>query len=158
MKGFNQLPLVTKILCVAIFSLSVLTIVLFVLYAVNAREQTVNAFVEKARAVTLTAESTREEMEAKWGQGIMTIDKLKAFLAQREMDKVLSMVPVVSAWNAAMRKAEDGGYTFRVPKFDARRPENNPDFGNDYAIEGPALQKIKDENLDEYYEIGRAHV
>jgi len=65
----------------------------------------------------------------------------------------LGLVPVVSAWNAAMRKAKEGGYEFRVPKFQPRNPKNAPDYGLDYAIESTALNKIKADNLTEYYVI-----
>ncbi|MBN2810147.1 MAG: methyl-accepting chemotaxis protein, partial [Deltaproteobacteria bacterium] len=68
-----------------------------------------------------------------------------------QIKKVISSVPVYSAWRAAMRKAERGGYQFRVPKFSPRNPHNIPDYGLDYAIEGPSLKKLQEENLDEYY-------
>ena len=153
MERFNRLSLVAKILIVAVSSLTVLTIILFILYSFNSRRKTIEAYVEKARSITLTAESTRQEMEKKWEQDIFSLDMIRVFARQDDMEKVLSMVPVVSAWNAAMRKAEKGGYTFRVPKFSPRKPENEPDYGLDYAIEGPALKKMKAENLEEYYVI-----
>ncbi|MCG8632478.1 MAG: methyl-accepting chemotaxis protein [Desulfobacterales bacterium] len=151
MNKFSRLSLMAKILFVSIASLSGLTLVLFVLYSYNAKEKIINAYVGKARAITLTAESTRQEMENKWAQGIFSLENIRSYAEQGQMEKVLSMVPVVSAWNAAMRKAEQGGYSFRVPKFSPRRPENEPDYGMDYQIEGPALKKMKAENLSEFY-------
>lgn len=153
--NFSRLSLAAKILIVAVSSLTVLTLILFVLYSFNSRQKAINAYVGKARSITLTAESTRQEMEKKWEQQIFSLDMIRTFAKQNEMDKVLSMVPVVSAWNAAMRKSKEGGYTFKVPKFSPRRPENKPDYGMDYAVEGPALKKMKADNLDEYYVIDK---
>jgi methyl-accepting chemotaxis protein len=90
-------------------------------------------------------------MEEKWDLGLFPLEKIASYAASGQTDKLLASVPVVSAWNAAMRKAKQGGYTFRVPKFNPRNPQNEPDFGHSYKIEGPALEKIKKEQLDEYY-------
>lgn len=155
MKRFSDWSLMYKFLVVGIGMLLILSIIFFTLYGVITRRNTVNAIVDKSRAICLTAESARDEMEDKWEMGIFTIDQMKGFINAGEKEKALSMIPVVSAWKAAMRKAKQGGYTFRVPKFDPRNPENEPDYGLDYAVEGPALQKMKMEDLDEYYVIDR---
>jgi len=90
-------------------------------------------------------------MEEKWRLGIFSVEDIKAYAASGQRDKLLAVIPVVSAWRASMRKAQAGGYTFRVPKFSPRNPENEPDYGQDRKIEGPALEKMKAENLEEYY-------
>ncbi|MBU2643265.1 methyl-accepting chemotaxis protein [bacterium] len=125
------------------------------MFAYVSRQNAVDAIVEKARAITLTVESTREEVENMWDQGLFTTEKALEYYEKGETDKILAMVPVVSAWRAAMNKAKQGGFTFRSPKFSPRNPKNLPDYGLDYQVEGPALKKMKAENLEEYYVIDK---
>ena len=66
-------------------------------------------------------------MGRKWEQGIFTQQQLRTWAEHGERNKVLAAVPVVSAWRAAMAKSKEGGYTFRVPKFQPRNPKNEPD-------------------------------
>lgn len=153
MKQFKNLPILIKFLSVGILTTAVLAVVLFLLYFNSDKKQTVQSFVEKARAICLISESVRDEMEQKWDQGLFTTEQAVTLANAGDKGKLLSMIPVVSAWQASMRKAEQGGYTLRVPKFNPRNPENEPDYGQEYKIEGPALEKIKAENLNEYYVI-----
>ena len=153
MKRFKDLSILTKFLSVAIGSTMILVGVLFVLYYQSGHDQAVESIVEKSRAICLIAESTRDEMEQKWEMGLFSTDQVKEIAATGNREKLLATVPVVSAWAAAMRKSEEGGYTFRVPKFQPRNPLNEPDYGQEIKIEGPALKKIKQEDLDEYYVI-----
>ena len=90
------------------------------------------------------------EMEDKWQKGLFNIAMLKEWADKGEQDKVLAAVPVVSAWNAAMRKADEGGYIFKVPKFHPRNSQNSPN-----AMEGRVLNLMKEQNLKEYYEINK---
>ena len=113
----KQWSLRGKIVLVGVLLPTLLIVVLLRLYSAESRTKTVTAFTDKARAICLTAESTRQEMEAKWEMGLFSATELREFAANGQHDKVLAAVPVVSAWNAAMRKAQEGGYTFKVPKF-----------------------------------------
>lgn len=142
-----------KISLTGIATIALLVTILFTIYNFSERKKTVESFVQKARAICLTAESTRQEMEEKWSNGLFTVEQIRGYADKNELKKVISSVPVFSAWRAAMRKADQGGYQFRVPKFSPRNPQNEPDYGLDYSIEGPALKKIKEENLSEYYVI-----
>ncbi|MFU8818959.1 MAG: methyl-accepting chemotaxis protein [Desulfurivibrio sp.] len=144
----RQWSLRGKIVLLGVGLPTILIVVLFRLYMAESREKTLEAFTDKARAICLTAESTRDEMEAKWRMGLFSAVQLREFAAQGRQDKILATVPVVSAWNAAMRKAEEGGYTFRVPKFHPRNPRNEPD-----PLEARALRTMAERNLSEYYEI-----
>ncbi|HET97805.1 MAG TPA: DUF3365 domain-containing protein [Desulfurivibrio alkaliphilus] len=144
----KQWSLRGKIVLLGVVLPTILIIVLFRLYMVESREKTLTAFTDKARAICLTAESTRDEMEAMWRLGLFSTEQLRSFASQGQQDKILATVPVVSAWNAAMRKAEEGGYTFRVPKFHPRNPRNQPD-----PLEARALRTMAEQNLKEYYEI-----
>ncbi|WP_022664455.1 methyl-accepting chemotaxis protein [Desulfospira joergensenii] len=156
MKRFFDLPLLVKFLIVGIGTTVVLVGVLLILYRQSDNEQSIQAVVEKARAICLISESVKDEMEEKWRLGLFSTDQIKTLALAGEREKLLAVIPVVSAWQASMRKAQKAGYTFRVPKFNPRNPKNQPDYGLSEKIEGPALKKIKQENLDEYYVIDPA--
>ncbi|MEH0018353.1 MAG: methyl-accepting chemotaxis protein [Desulfobacter sp.] len=151
MKKFLDLPIFVKFLAVGLGTIIILVGVLLFLYQASDRTQTIAAIVEKARSICLISESAREEMEDKWRLGLFSVEDIKEYAAAGDRERLLAVIPVVAAWKASMRKSKEGGYTFRVPKFDARNPENEPDYGQEVKIEGPALKKIKAENLDEYY-------
>ena len=137
-----------KIVFAGVALLTVMAGVLFAAYATEARAAVQQQYVEKARSVILTAESTREEMANKWKSGIFSAEQLRQWVNDKAMDKVLGAVPVVTAWRAAMAKAKEGGYEFRVPKFEPRNPKNTPD-----EIEARVLKQFEAGGLDEYYEV-----
>ena len=147
----KQWSLRGKIVLLGVALPTILIVLLFRLYTVESRDKTLEAFTDKARAICLTAESTRDEMEHKWRLGLFSAEQLREYAERGEREKIMAAVPVVSAWNAAMRKAEEGGYTFRVPKFQPRNPKNEPD-----PLEARALRTMAEKNLDEYYEIDEA--
>lgn len=155
MKSFSDLPLMVKILISGVGATVLLTLILSILYYRTDKRTTVDAMVEKSRAICLITESVRSEMEDKWNKKLYTMEQVQEWVRQGQMEKVYAVIPVVSAWESAMRKAKQGGYIFRVPKFEPRNPKNKPDYGLDYEIEGPALKKIKAENLAEYYVIDK---
>lgn len=152
---FRQLKLSTKFLSIGIFLMSLLSISLMSFFSYMFHQNTVEAFVSKARSITLAAESVRREMDEKWQQGILTVEQARFFYQKQQMNKLLNMVPVVTAWRAAMKQAKAGDYEFRVPKFNPRNPTNEPDYGLGYEIEGPAIKKIKKEGLKEYFVIDK---
>ncbi len=138
----------TKLIVGGVALPALLLIVLFASFYFHEKNRTLDAAIDKSRILARTVESTRQEMEDKWQQGLFSVEELKQWADKGEQDKVLSAVPVVSAWRAAMRKAEEGNYTFKVPKFQPRNPSNTPD-----EMEARALTTMKNEHLDEYYEI-----
>ncbi len=146
--NLQQWSLRGKIVLLGILLPTALLAVLFKLYIDESRAKTVNAFVDKARAICLTAESTRQEMERKWELGLFDLAQIRTMAAAGKTESVLAMVPVVTAWNAAMRKAEEGGYTFRVPKHDPRKAANAPD-----PFEAEAIKQMTEQNLSEYFVI-----
>ena len=146
--NWQQWSLRGKIVIVGVALPAVLVGFLLMRYAEDSRRQTVDAFFQKAKAICLTAESTREEMEHKWATGLFTREEMRRYADQGRQDALLATVPVVTAWRAAQRQAEEGGYTFKVPKVSPRNPENEPD-----AFESRVLKKIKAENLNEYAEV-----
>jgi methyl-accepting chemotaxis protein len=137
-----------KLVTIGVVQILVLAVVLLGAYFFNARGQVIDQYVEKARSVVLTTESTREQAGKLWAEGVVNAAKMREWADAGELNKIMASVPVVTAMRAAMAKAQDGGYEFRVPKFEARNPANTPD-----EFEARVLKKLKDENLSEYYEI-----
>lgn len=136
--------------------------VLFGLYIYQANEKVVKSYVATAKAICLTAESVREQMDQNWEEGVYTVEMLREWKeqsdvyksqgqharAQKEFDKMLAAVPVVMAWKSAEKKAKEGNYEFRTPKFNPRNPENKPD-----KLEARVLKMMEKEGLEEYHEV-----
>jgi len=146
----KNMSLKVKVIAVGVLLPALLLGVLFGAYTVQARNKTVQTFVEKARSITLTVESTRQGMEELYEMGVFSPAMLRNFADAGQMEQVVMSVPVVSAWHAAMRKAQEGNYEFRVPKFEPRKASNTPD-----VVEARALKTMKSEGLKEYYEIDK---
>jgi methyl-accepting chemotaxis protein len=134
-----------KIVMVGFGGFVTLAILLNVMDFRNAKKQAHELYVEKARSVVLAAESAREEMAKKWDLGLFSSDKLREWADQGHQDKILAAVPVVTAWETSMAKAREGNYTFKVPKFEPRNPDNRPD-----PLEADALRRFENEGVEEY--------
>ncbi len=155
MNTLKNISLTAKFLIVGTFIVIFLGLGLMSYFGYLYKINTVESFVGKARSIALSAESVRAEMDKKWANKVFDIKIVRQYVKNNEMEKLFDTVPVITAWKTAMNKAKEGDYTFRVPKFEPRNPSNEPDYGLKYQIEGPALKKIKDENLSEYYVIDK---
>lgn len=137
-----------KIVIVGILLPAVLLAVLMMRYISGTKQKNLAAFTDKARTVCLVSESFRTEMEKKWEMGLFSPDQLKEYGKNGEREKILASVPVFSAMSGLMSGAKEGGYVFKVPRFQARNPKNLPD-----ETEARILETISRNNLPEYYEI-----
>ncbi len=144
----SSFSLRTKLIMGGVLFPAILLIGLFVGFYLYEKQSSLDTVVEKSQILARTVESTRMEMEDKWKQGLFSVDMLRDWAQQNQQDKILAAVPVVSAWQAAMRKADEGNYIFKVPKFQPRNPKNTPD-----AMEARVLNLMREQNLAEYYEI-----
>lgn len=151
MISLNKVSITAKLLITSSIIVFLLGVGLMIYFTSINRANTVDAFVGKARSIALATEAVRQEMDQKWEDGVFTIENVRKYVKNDEMHKLFDTIPVVTAWEAAMNKAAEGEYVFRVPKFQPRNPANEPDYGLDYEIEGPVLKKMKAENLSEYY-------
>ena len=149
--GCDVMTLGKKVLLVAATPVVFLGVALTALYYSSALTTSETQVVEKSRAIVLAAESAREEMADKWHQGIFTVPMLREWGQAGQRDKVLATVPVVTAWRAAMKKADEGGYQLRVPKFQPRNPKNQPD-----ETEARVLKMFEAKAIPEYYELDRS--
>ena len=145
---FKNWALRGKIVIIGITLPICLIALLLYLYAAESRKDTTAAYVDKAKAICMTIESVRKEMDKNWEMQVFTIEQLRAFVQADRLDKLMLTVPVVTAWKSAMDNAKEGEYTFKVPKLSPRNPKNIP---NDR--ETAALKHMREDNLDEFYEI-----
>jgi methyl-accepting chemotaxis protein len=149
---FRHWNLRRKIVAIAA---SLLVVVCGVLFWQNYRATQDNVrqeYVSRARSIVLNAESVRDEMARKWSLGLFDQRQLIDWGRKGEVEKVLAAVPVVTAWKAAMAKAKEGGYEFRVPKEQPRNPQNQPD-----ELEARALRALAaDAALPEYFEVDKS--
>ncbi|MCC6794402.1 MAG: DUF3365 domain-containing protein [Candidatus Hydrogenedentes bacterium] len=123
---------------------------LFFGYYKSEKARIEESYVEKAKVICLQAESVREGMEDKWEHGLFTAEMLRSWAGEgpEGMNKILASVPVVSAWEAAQKKAEAGGYGFKTPKHSPRNPVNAPD-----EIETRALDEMEKNGVEEWHAI-----
>jgi methyl-accepting chemotaxis protein len=101
-------------------------------------ESAIDTEVHGAKNLILMAESVRENMERKWELGLFSPELLRNMTAESEgqlKERILAAVPVVAAWESAKAKAEEGGFTFRTPRQNARNPDNEPDFVEQDALD-----------------------
>lgn len=143
----KRISIRTKLITVV----ALIVVLLLSLHLYSVRTNAVEALVREARSITAMAESVRDGMEKKWSDGMFSAAELREWAEAGEMDKVVSAVPVVAAWEAAMQRAQESGYTFKVPKFSPRNPENEPD-----PIEARVLEILTEQALTEHYEVDRS--
>ncbi len=97
--------------------------------------------VERARSLTAFCEQVRVFIGELNSEKAFHRDRLlDEFHAAKAAGKPYSSttlyktVPVVAAWTAAGKKADELGYSFRVPKNQPRNPENAPRPGVEQAV------------------------
>lgn len=140
----NSLSIKAKVVLVGILLPMILVFMIMLTGYRAIREDSIKSYVDRARALCLTAEAIREGMEDKWEAGLFSTDQLKAWAQAGAMDKVFEAVPVVSSWKSVQKKQKEAGYTFKTPKFQARNPKNEPD-----PIEAEVLKELEKEGASE---------
>lgn len=144
--NWSNFSIRTKITFASVLLPAVLFSAVFALWAHDEKIMINKTMEDKARSVALSAHGTRATMEQSWIDGVFTTDMLHEWSERGEMDTAIGAVPIVAAWRSVMANSEEGGYEFKVPKFNPRNPDNEPDL-----VEAEALKKMKAENLSEYY-------
>ncbi len=148
---FRNLSIKWKILLITISGITSIVVILTTLWIRDIKKQGRDEIISVSRALVLNAESVREEMQKNWELGVFNVELLKEWGKNNDRDKILSAIPVVASWQSAQRKAIEGGYKFKVPKFQPRKPENEPD-----ETEARVLKLIENSNLKEYYEYDKS--
>jgi methyl-accepting chemotaxis protein len=127
MRYFSNVRVSQKLIGLVILQAAVLSACFVVYLLSQSRVTSKRDAVTQARRIVANAESIRESMAQKWKQGTFSEETLTAWASQGHVDKVLSAVPIVTAWEAVMAKGDEGGYKFKTPKFNPRNPSNIPD-------------------------------
>lgn len=109
--------------------------------------------VDAARSALMITESVRESVDQRWEDGIYSVVDLWSILADpslgedARLERILSTVPIVNAWQVAHRSAEAGDFTFRPVRRGARNPDNEPG-----PVEVEALDAFTaDPSLEEWW-------
>jgi methyl-accepting chemotaxis protein len=100
--------------------------------------------IEKARAIATMGEAIRQYQTDNWGRNVFDTDHLKSDIK----GKFLYAIPVFSSIATMKKKSKELGFRFRVPKINPRNKDNAPN-----PMEKFVLEKLKKDNLDEYYEV-----
>ena len=151
MKSFLlNASLQSKLLIIGVAIPAVIIAALLYFYSSEAKEKAVLSGVDKARSICLAAESAREQTENQWASGIFSTKTLTDWGKENEMGKVMSTIPVVTAWETAMNKAKEGGYQFSVPALEPRNPDNQPN-----ELQRKALETIRNKKLTEYHVVNK---
>ncbi len=113
------------------------------------RHSAINAHIHEARSLLLLTEAVRDNMEEKWRLGVFSIAQWQDLDWENEADrqKMMSTVPVVTAWQTVQGKAKEGGFEFRPVGHHPRNPRNAPD-----DLEAEVIERFRqDPALDEYH-------
>ncbi|MGD0958275.1 MAG: methyl-accepting chemotaxis protein [Methylomonas sp.] len=138
-----------KVVAISMSVLTVLGIILLLVYTNVEKQKLIDEKIESSRELMILSESVRDNIIAKWDNGLYTPEHLRQ-LAENSSNKqelVLSTVPIANAWAVIESKAKDGGFHFKAPSFNPRNvARNQPD-----ATEREVLEKFKaDPRLTEY--------
>ena len=147
----SRMSIRAKVTVASVLLPTVLFTILTVVWARDERRQVNEQFVDKARTVVLGAEGAREYMEASWRSGVFDASMLRQWHENGQKDLAINAVPIVAGWRTAMAHADEGDYTFKVPKFSPRNPDNEPD-----ETEARVLRILEKDRLPEYWEVDHA--
>ena len=127
-----------KILTLALLGPAIIALILTWQRINDIRSGAEEAIVTKSMGIVMMAEAARDEMAKKLQRGI-----LKPF-DQLTPDTIMGAVPVITAIDVAASKAQESGYTFRVPKIAPRNPKNTPT-----DLEKEVLNEFERSNINE---------
>ncbi|MCS6808010.1 MAG: methyl-accepting chemotaxis protein [Bacteroidota bacterium] len=111
------------------------------------RETAIAGMIDKSRTLVLAAEAAREYAADQIRFGVFR-DVKESNLT---IDQVLRTVPIFSAMEVAKKKAAELGFALKVPKFQPRNPDNQPD-----EFEARVLRMLESGTVKEYYEVDSA--
>lgn len=100
--------------------------------------------IHQARAICVMGEAIREYQAENWSRGLYDREELKKDV----QGKFVYAVPVFSSIMTMKKKAEELGYTFRVPKIQPRNAANEPD-----AFEKGVLDEMNSGNKKELVKV-----
>ena len=117
-------------------------------------KQGIELTLDTMRAAVIEAENVRGTISSLGTKGAFDNAKLLAeFKATEDLRKstIYKTIPVVAAWDAIQKVADENKWTFRVPKNDARNEKNNPT-----DTEKEILALLEKGDVPEYVHIDKA--
>ncbi|MBI2511460.1 MAG: DUF3365 domain-containing protein [Opitutae bacterium] len=144
----------TKIIAGTLLAVLLTVTVTLVVQNVVIHRQGASLTIATMRAAIVEAEHVRESI-SRLGQG-GAFDRKKLLAEYRASGDLRSStlyrtIPVVAAWEAIAKAAQQEGFEFRVPKHQARNPQNNPT-----PEEAAILADLESGQREEYIRIDRA--
>ncbi|MBI1387985.1 MAG: DUF3365 domain-containing protein [bacterium] len=139
--NFISRRLSAKILVSVVISLFFAVSAIAVLQSYSTQNFGYTKEIERARSLTAFCEEVRNFVSDLNQAQTFDTPKLMVEL-QAAQDKgikydktdLYKTIPVVAAWSAAEKKADELGYQFRVPKNNPRNPKNQPREGLEHAV------------------------
>lgn len=127
MNWLQNLSIARKILLFAVANSLVLTGAFLLMFVFEVRSNAEKTVLANARNVIQQAESIRLEMEHKWEQKLFDTETLREWGNDGHADRVLAAVPIVTAIESVSKTGQTNNYELRVPRNNARNPDNEPD-------------------------------
>jgi methyl-accepting chemotaxis protein len=143
----------TKIIGAALAAIVLTVGIALFVQKVIIHRQGVDLTIETMRAAVVEAENVRESISALGQRGAFDRKKLlEEFRASGDLrgSTLYRTIPVVAAWEAIEQAAKQSGFEFRIPKNQARNPDNNPT-----PAEAEILRLLEKGDLPEYIQVDR---
>lgn len=146
MKKFTGTSIRNKIIYGTVIAIVIVSIIGTIFSMSDIQKVAHEGLVQHVRAVRAMGETVLEQTSKNWEKNFFDMNEVKKNIANKDY----SIIPIVSAFNAIKKTGESTIFEFRTPVMNPRNPANKPS-GKDLEI----LNKLKNENLKEYYYIDR---
>lgn len=144
-----------KIVLIALAAITISVTVGLLVQSQVIHKQGVELTRETMRAAIVEAENVRATISNMGTKGAFDRAKLLAEYKRTgdlRGSTLYTTIPVVAAWNAIQKVADDNKWQFRVPKNDARNEKNTPT-----AEEAKILAILEKGDVPEYFEVDKAN-
>lgn len=138
-KFYNSLSIKNKIIFPVSITGLFIVVALFFYFRSTIYDSKIDSLLRQSHALVASAESARDYVSKQNQQGVFQN-------SITNLDDVLLTIPISSAMKVINSRADEIGLNIKVPKVSPRNPKNEPD-----KAELEVLDKIKNENLDEYW-------
>lgn len=157
--------LVAKIIAVCLLILLGSYAIIFFLVKGVIEQEATNHIIQRARAVTVQAETTRQYISKMVADNVFDpsllteaqkyIQRKKAktkeeIIKAARLTRYYRTIPIVSSWTIGQGIAHDALYSFRVVRVNARNAKYEAN-----TIEQKMLEKIDHEDMDEFWQIDK---
>jgi methyl-accepting chemotaxis protein len=145
----NGLKLAPRIVAIALFILTSILTVNYIVFVNGYRARAQDALVEKAKAFSAVADeaknhASRMHRDADFDSQGLGAELKKDLAAGKRVDqsRFFQTIPVVAGWTAAQEAAKREQIVFRISAFEARNPEHEPKAG---SFEERLLRQLVDQ-------------